>query len=322
MTSPTQAGPPAPIHRRLAGVLAATALATAPAALLGAPAAHATASETASETAPETGSAAAAVLRADLDIALLGKTAQIPLHTSLNEVSAPSDAEGISDRNSLDVTLDGVNAGQPLSLLTAQTARAEASVDEERAVARARLENVLLNVPGLPQLPLLELGTVTSTASCEAGGTPEARSTVAGPVKILGLSRHVTAGGPPAKLPVPGVGEVSLTFSQTATTERSATTSALKLEVDVDPLKLGVAKVHGSVTVVEASCESPAARPTGGENGGPSAGPAAEVDTQTGGEDLAETGGGSATPVVAGAAVVLLGAGAGALALGRRRARG
>ncbi|MEV6107312.1 SCO1860 family LAETG-anchored protein [Streptomyces sp. NPDC051940] len=309
MNSPT---PAAVFGRRVAGAFAATALATVPVALIGAPSAHATGGD---------GRASAAVLRAGLDVSLLNKSIQVPLHTSLNEVNAPASAE----KTALTVTLDGVDQGQPVTMLGAEVAKAEAHADKRVARAKSQLAHAKVYVPGLPALSLIEVEAVTSTAVCEAGKRPRAESVIAGPVRILGKSLKVTVGGPPTTVNVPAVGQVSLGFSQTRTTEKSATAAALELKVSVDPLHLNVAEVEGRVSLVEAACESPAA-PAGGGHGGSSGGtgtpddPAADVKPQTSDrENLAETGGSSATPVIAGAAVVLLGAGAGGVVLARRR---
>ncbi|MEU0735863.1 SCO1860 family LAETG-anchored protein, partial [Streptomyces lavendulocolor] len=161
---------------------------------------------------------------------------------------------------------------------------------------------------------------VTARALCEAGGQPVAEANVPGRVTVLGKRVTLTAGGP-MTVEVPGVGEVTLTLSGTRTTSRTAAATALALTVSVNPLKANVADVTGTITLAEATCESPkapaAAAPTAPADAKP-----ADVRPQTAGEppeaNLAETGGSSLTPYLAGGSLALLAGGAGALALTRR----
>ncbi|MDN3295077.1 SCO1860 family LAETG-anchored protein [Streptomyces ficellus] len=298
--------------RRSAAAAAAVALATGPLALA-APTAHATGGE---------GRASAAVLRTGLDVSLLNKTVNVPLKATLNEVTAPASAE----KTALTVTLDGVDGGRPVSVLRADVASAKATVDARRAEGRVTLANAKVHVPGLALLSVIQLEKVTSRAVCEAGKRPVAEANVLGRVTVLGKKVTLTAGGP-TRVDVPGVGQVTLDLSQTRTTSRTAAATALALTVSVNPLKLNVAEVTGTVTLAEATCESPrtpaaaeppAAKPAGVQPAG--------VQPQTGSDrteaNLAETGGNSATPYLAGGSVALLAAGAGALTLTRRaRAR-
>ncbi|MFH9862778.1 SCO1860 family LAETG-anchored protein [Streptomyces sp. NPDC017202] len=287
--------------RRCATVLAAAALAAGPAALAGAPAAHAT----------EEGSASAVVLRTGLDVALLDKTVDVPLTVSLNEVRAPQSA----GRTALTAELDGVDGGRPFSVLRADVAEAS-----------TRLAHARLHVPGLPLLSLVEIEAVSSRAVCEAGRTPVATSRPVGAVTVLGKRVTVSAGGP-TDVKVPGVGEVRLDLAQHATTSRTAAATALRLTVSVDPLNLNVAEVTGTVTLAEATCETPAAprgeAPPSAVSAEPAdpAEPVGDVEAQGARAEagLAETGGGSMTPYLAGGAVALLTAGGGAVALARRR---
>ncbi|MEU0414411.1 SCO1860 family LAETG-anchored protein [Streptomyces griseorubiginosus] len=287
--------------RRLATVAAATALAAGPAALGGASAAHATG---------EQGRASAVVLRTGLDVSLLDKTVNVPLAVALNEVQAPQSAR----RTALSATLDGVDGGRPFSVLAAETADAKATVTAGKAEATTELAHAKVHVPGLPLLSLVEIEGVTSKATCEAGKTPTASSNLLGAVTVLGKKVTVTAGGP-TDVRVPGVGEVRLDLSKSATTSRTAAATALVLHVSVNPLKLGVAEVEGTLTLAKATCEAPAAPAA-------SAAPPDEVKPQGGPAKeagLAETGGGSLTPYLAGGAVALLAAGGGAVAVARRR---
>lgn len=303
--------------RRIAATAAATLLAAGPAVLAGAVPAHATGDE---------GKASAAVLRTQLDVGLLNKTVHVPLKATLNEVQAPKSAE----KTALSVRLDGVEQGKPISILQADVATAKATTDQHKAEARSNLAHAKIHVPGLPLLSLIEVEQVTSKAVCEAGKQPVAESNVLGAVTVLGKKVTLTAGGV-TKVDVPGVGEVSLTLSKTHTTSKTAAAAALELKVSVNPLELNVAEVDGVVALAEASCTAPAGAPKPAEDKPaaeqPADKPAAnEVQAQSAGEpeqqNLAETGGSSTTPFIAGGAVLLLGLGGGALVLARSRSRG
>ncbi|MHC3468465.1 SCO1860 family LAETG-anchored protein [Streptomyces sp. 7R007] len=288
--------------RRLTTVAAATVLAAGPAALAGAGAAHATGDQ---------GRASAVVLRTGLDVALLDKTVNVPLAVSLNQVQAPQSAE----RTALSATLDGVDGGKPFSVLSAKVADAKATVTSARAEGSTRLAHARLHVPGLPLLSLIEVEQVTSRATCEAGRKPVASANLLGAVTVLGKKVTLSAGGP-TDVKVPGVGEVRLDLSTTEVTSRTAAATALQLKVSVNPLKLNVADVEGTVTLARATCEAPpapaSAAPSGGDDVKPQGAPAKEAG-------LAETGGSSTTPYLAGGAVALLAAGGGAVVLARRR---
>ncbi|MEV0181548.1 SCO1860 family LAETG-anchored protein [Streptomyces sp. NPDC050625] len=290
--------------RRLATVATATALAAGPAALAGAGAAHAT---------TDHGRASAVVLRTGLDVSLLNKSVNVPLTVSLNEVQAPRSAS----KTALTAELDGVAGGKPFAVLGADVAAAKATVSASRAEGSVRLAHAKLHVPGLPLLSLVEVETVTAQATCEAGRQPVASSNVLGAVTVLGKRVTLTAGGP-TEVKVPGVGEVRLDLSQRQTTSRTAAATALELKVSVNPLKLNVAEVEGTLTLARATCES-AADPA--KSAAPSTDPAADVKPQgaPAEADLAETGGSSTTPYIAGGALALVVAGGGALVLARRR---
>lgn len=288
--------------RRLAAAATVTALAAAPA-VLGAGAAHATGDH---------GRASAVVLRTGLDVSLLNKTVDVPLAVSLNEVQAPQSA----DRTALSARLDGVADGRPFTVLGADVASAKATVTARRAEGSVRLVDAKLHVPGLPLLSLIEVGTVTARATCEAGKAPVADANVLGSVTVLGKRVTLTAGGP-SEVKVPGVGEVRLDLAQRRTTTRTAAATALELKVSVNPLKLNVADVEGTVTLAKATCESPTVPPSG--HPVPSHDPAAGVKPQGARQDLAETGGSSATPYIAGGALALVLLGGGAVTVARRR---
>ncbi|MFF3657737.1 SCO1860 family LAETG-anchored protein [Streptomyces olivochromogenes] len=288
--------------RRFTATAAATVLAAGPVVLAGAGSAHATADH---------GRASAVVLRTGLDVSLLNKTVNVPLAVSLNEVRAPQSAE----RTALTARLDGVDGGQPFSVLRADVASAKATVSESGAEASTNLTHARIHVPGLPLLSLIEVGQVTSKATCEAGRKPVASATLLGGVTVLGKKVTLTVGGP-TEVKVPGVGEVRIDFSRTRTTSRTAAASALELKVSVNPLKLNVADVEGTLTLGSVTCESPAAAPVSA----PASVSAPDIKPQGAPAEsgLAETGGASTTPFVVGGALVLLAAGGAAVALGRR----
>ncbi|MDT0417276.1 SCO1860 family LAETG-anchored protein [Streptomyces sp. DSM 41982] len=335
--------------RRLAAATTAALLVGAPAVLTAAGTAHATEGHG--------GKSGAVVLRTGLDVSLLRKTVDLPLNVSLNEVSAPGDA----DKTALTATLDGVDKGRPFRVLDARVAQAKATADGHKAEGATELVGARVHVPGLPFLSLVEVEKVTSKAVCEAGRHPVAEANVLGHVKVLGKTVSLSAGGT-THVEVPGVGEVTLDLSQRTTTATTAAAAALELKVSVDPLKLGVAQVEGTVTLAGATCETP--RTDGAGPGTPASEPPAsapadddsddaaspspaapgggqddegaksngakgsEVTTAAAGSDdgenLAETGGSSTTPYLAGGAAVLLVGGAGAVwfARTRRAARG
>ncbi|WP_229916435.1 SCO1860 family LAETG-anchored protein [Streptomyces fructofermentans] len=301
--------------RRLAVTAVATALAAGPTVLAGAGTAHATGDH---------GRAGAAVLRTGLDVSLLDKTVDVPLTVSLNEVEAPRSAE----KTALTVKLDGVDGGKPFTVLGAEVARADATVSASKSEGSVQLAHAKVHVPGLPLLSLIEIEKVTASAVCEAGEKPVAKANPVGAVTVLGKRTTLTAGGPTV-VKVPGVGEVRLDLSSTRTTSRTAAATALRLKVSINPLKLNVAEVDGTVTLAEATCEAPDVPAQEAPAREPAeAAPADPVEPAAGEApqgapveeaNLAATGGSSSTPYVAAGAVALLLAGGGAVALARRR---
>ncbi|WP_405800237.1 SCO1860 family LAETG-anchored protein [Streptomyces sp. NBC_01506] len=299
--------------RRSAALAAAVALVAGPV-VLAAPA-----QATGGTGATGKGKASAVVLRTGLDVSLLNKSIQVPLRAALNEVQAPADA----DKTALTVELDGVDQGKPFTVLRADVATARATVDEHKAEGYANIAHAKVHVPGLPLLSLIEVQEVTSKAVCRSGEKPVAESNLLGTVTVLGKKVTLSAGGP-TRVEVPGVGEVTLDLSQTRTTSRTAAATALELRVAVNPLKLNVADVQGTVTLARATCEAPAAPAKQEQPEQPE--PEKEgVVPQTAGEpaaeNLAETGGSSTTPYLAGGAVLLLAVGGGAMVLVRARGR-
>ncbi|MEU7296286.1 SCO1860 family LAETG-anchored protein [Streptomyces exfoliatus] len=315
--------------RRTAAAATVAALTVGPV-LLAAPAAQATGGE---------GRATAVVLRTGLDVSLLNKTVDVPLRVSLNEVEAPE----TESETALSVKVQGAEGGKPIDILAADVATSEATVDEKKAEGHVNLVKARVHVPGIPLLSLIEVEKVTSKALCEVGKKPVAESNVLGHVTVFGKKTTLSAGGR-TQVTVPGVGQVTLDLSRTSTTSRTAAATALELKVEVDPLKLGVAQVNGTVTLAEATCETPKGtaptekpteRPTQRPSERPSEQPtqqptakpsdAGGIKTNNGGttptENLAETGGSSTTPYIAAGALALVVAGGGALALTRSRAR-
>ncbi|MEV8313251.1 SCO1860 family LAETG-anchored protein [Streptomyces sp. NPDC059900] len=302
--------------RRLGVIATATVLVAGPAAL-------ATAGP-ASATGGDKGRANAVVLRTGLDVSLLNKTVNAPLRVALNEVQAPASAE----KTALTAKLDGVDGGQPFSVLRADVATAKATVEEGKAEGYSNIARAKVHVPGLPLLSLIEVEQVTSKAVCAAGKKPVAEANLLGGVTVLGKKITLSAGGT-TQVKVPGVGEVRLDLSKTHTTSRTAAATALELKVSVNPLKLNVAEVEGTVTLAGASCETPAAaakpepstpaKPQPQPQGGTEEKPVADKPQEA---NLAETGGNSSTPYLVAGAVVLLAAGGGAVAMTRRGRRG
>ncbi|MGW7577130.1 SCO1860 family LAETG-anchored protein [Streptomyces sp. NPDC054765] len=307
--------------RRLAATFVATALTAGPALLLGAVPAHAT-----GDHGPARGTADAVVLRTGLNVGLLNKTLDVPLNAALNEVHAPASA----GKTALTVNLDGINQGRPFSVLRADAATARATAGRDRTEGYANLVKAKVHLPGLSLLSLVEVEQVTSRAVCEAGKRPRAESNVLGDVLVLGKRVRLTAGGT-TDVKVPGVGEVRLDLSKKSVLSRSAAATALDLKVSLNPLKLNVAEVHGRVTLARATCTAPGAKAPehngtgGGQTGGTKPdGGAKPVEGKgtavTGGtRNLAETGGSSATPYLAGGAALLVAAGAGSIGYARRR---
>ncbi|MFE2580637.1 SCO1860 family LAETG-anchored protein [Streptomyces sp. NPDC059378] len=297
--------------RRLAAVAAATSLAAGPAALVAGDTAHATTGQ---------GRASAAVLRTGLDVALLNESVGVPLAVSLNEVEAPQRTN--AQRTALRARLDGVDGGKPFSVLSAEVATAKATVTADKAEGSTELAHARLHVPGLPLLSVIEVDGVTSKATCEAGKTPVASANVLGAVTVLGKRTTLTAGGP-TDVKVPGVGKVRLDLSKRETTSRTAAATALELTVSINPLKLNVAEVKGTLSLAQATCEAPEAAAVAEPSAPAAAADPGTSDVTTKGApaqaDLAQTGGSSVTPYLVGGAAALLVAGGGAVALSRRR---
>ncbi|MEE1941559.1 SCO1860 family LAETG-anchored protein [Streptomyces sp. TRM 70361] len=235
----------------------------------------------------ERGTATAAVLRADLDVSAGG--ASLPLNVELNAVRAP---ESVKERL-LEARLDGVNGGKPFTMLTADAATSEATVTAEKARGYSNLAEAEVYLPGMAKTrklpgvrPFVKVEAVTSEAVCEAGAEPTADSLFVGKVKVLGKKVEVKAGGTATVRT--DLGKVHLRMAETVTTSGTAAATALTLDVAVDPGKLGVTKVKGKVTLVEAACTTPGSG--GGDNGGAQNGGSTGSD---GGANSGTTGGGT-----------------------------
>ncbi|MFI0942513.1 SCO1860 family LAETG-anchored protein [Streptomyces sp. NPDC021020] len=248
---------PLPVRRRAAAVGAAVALAAGAAVL--APGAQAAPAGD-----PHGGASTAAVLRAGLDVSLLGKAVDVPVDVALNDVHAPADAK----KTALTVTVGkGVENGRGISILRADVATSKATADAHKAEGYANVAHAQVHVPGLPLLALVKADAITSTATCEAGRKPTAHSELAG-LTVLGQRINLGAVGT-TELTVPGVGHVSLNLTQTTTTSTTAAATALRLAIHLNPLSLGVAEISGEVTLAQATCTAPR---TGGTTGGSTSG--------------------------------------------------
>jgi LPXTG-motif cell wall-anchored protein len=247
-----------------------------------------------------TGKATAVAARANLDISVKD-VGDVPVKATLSDVSAPGDAE----QTLLTAEVNGANKGQPLTLVKAEVAHSSVKANAQRSVGDVKLVGVRAYAPGLPANPLLSADVLKATASCETGKKPTAKAALADNVSVFG--KPVTVNGPGNQhIEVPGVGTVDLVLEDASTTGSTAAATALRLKYTVEPTELGVAKASGEIVLAEATCAMP------DSSGAPS--------TQTGddGKNLAETGGSSATPIIAGAGVALVLGGA-AMYLVRRR---
>ncbi|GGO81301.1 SCO1860 family LAETG-anchored protein [Wenjunlia tyrosinilytica] len=258
-----------------AAAAAAVLGAALPSAVLAAPA-HATGIQA-------SGRASAVAARVALDVSLVGKSVDVPVNLSLNQVYAPRN----SAATLLTARIGGVDGGRPVEIVRADVARTSARSSGDRAEGRADLADVDVHVPGLPLTPLVRAQAVKSRALCVAGKEPVADSRLVGKVVVLGRPLSLNTAGT-TEADVPGVGHVKLAIAQKTTTRRTAAATALRLKVSIDPLRLGVAKVAGDIVLAEATCRTPITPDQ------PSQSPSAEpvVDKpQT--HHLAETGGGS-----------------------------
>ena len=249
------------------------------------------------------GKASAVAARADLNVSV-ANAAKVPVRASLNSVSAPRDA----DKTLLTAEVNGANKGQPVKLVQAEVARSGAKAGAQRSVGHVKLAGLRAFAPGLPTKPLVSADLLTATALRKAGQKPVAKADLEN-VSVLG--KPVTLNGVGSqKIELPGVGTVDVALEEETTEAASGAATALKLSYEVNPAKLNIVKAAGEIVLSEATCESPKGAPEGNDPG-----------PQTGEDDeggLAETGGNSATPIIAGVGALLV-AGGGALYLIRRR---
>lgn len=262
-----------------------------------------------------TGKASAAAARADLNVSV-ANAARVPVKASLNAVSAPKKAE----KTLLTAEVNGAHNNQPVKLIQADVAHSGATANAQRSVGHVKLADVRAFTPGLPGKPLLSADLLTATASCKPGEKPTASSDVA---KVSVLGKPVTVNGPGLKkVELPGLGSVDVNLEEETTTDSTGAATALKLSYEVNPAKLNVVKATGEIVLSEATCEAPKGDGGGTGGSGSSGGSGGnEPGPQTGDDgkdDLAETGGSSATPIIAGVGALLV-AGGGAMYLVRRR---
>lgn len=270
---------------------------------------------------PSTGKASAVAARADLDVSV-ANAAKVPVRASLNAVSAPESAE----KTLLTAEVHGANKGQPLTLVQADVARSGAKAGAQRSTGHVRLAGLRAFAPGLPGKPLVSADLLTATATCKAGEKPTAEADMQ---KVSVLGKPVTVNGLGSKkVEVPGVGTVDISVEQETTKAASGAATALKLSYEVNPAKLNIVKAAGDIVLSEATCETPKGGDqggSGGETGGTGGAGGNDPGPQTGGgeggdagDGLAETGGSSATPIIAGVGTLLV-VGGGAMYLIRRR---
>lgn len=310
---------------RSAALLGTTALALG-SALIAVPA-HAAPMDGHSES---TGKATAVAARANLDVSVLGGI-NVPVKATLNQVSAPADAE----ETLLTAEVKGANNGRPLTLVQAEVARASAKANAQRSVGDVKLVGVRAYAPGLPGNSLLSADLLTANATCEAGEAPVATADLEN-VTVLGKPVDVKQlqGGGEKNIEVPSVGTVDLTLEEVTTTDSTGAAIALRLSYTVNPANLNVVKATGEIVLAEATCATPSdtghdapgddtpgddateGQTSGGSNdssGADGGSTGNDPVTQTGddGTNLAETGGSSSTAVIGGvgAAVLLLGGG-------------
>jgi hypothetical protein len=232
----------------------------------------------------------------------------------------------------LTATVQGAGGKDPINLVDAKIAHTVVSADAKGSHALVDLVGAKVDVPGLMGVGLLGLTEVHAQADCPAHGRPTASVDELGEVTVLGKTVSLSVGGPTA-VTVPGIGNVTLWESKKTVTSDTAAATALDLEISVNPLKLNIAEVTGSVQIAAVRCGKPVPpfHPGKSVSAAPSTSstpskaavqmtPASEpTDPTNGTTTLATTGGGGDTPMLIGGALVLLGAGAGSVVLARRR---
>lgn len=263
------------------------------------------------------GRAAAVTAELDLNVALLAGTAAVPVRISLNKVESPASLDG----SVLTAKVDGVDQGRPVTLVRAEVGKSSTRVDATGSAAKVELLDADVRAPGLLGAALLELEALSAEVTCPVDGPPTAK--VNSPARITVLGKPVTLGlNGPTHVEVPGVGLVDVQFSRRSTTSSTAAASALEVTLDVNPLKLNVAKVTGKITVASVSCEKPVPAPSPSAAVIPTranrAVPAVASESPEAGRALAATGS-SGTGTVLATSGALLAVGAVALRMTRRR---
>jgi hypothetical protein len=291
-----------------------SALRTAAAATLAASALAVTLPVSAAHAAtPSPGRASAVTAELDLDVSLLNNAVDIPVAISLNKVETPARSSDAM----LTAKVDGVDQGRPVTLVKADVGTSTTTADEHGTAASVRLVGADVHAPGLPLTTLLGLEALSAEVTCPVDGPPTAKVTA--PAKVTVLGRPVTLGlNGPTHVNVPGIGSVDVQFSKRTTTSTTAAASALEVQVDINPLRLNVAKVTGRITVASVGCEKPvpvdAASSTPTTEGPAPATTAARAATGA----LASTGS-SGTGTLLGGSGALLVIGTGVLLATRRR---
>ncbi|MEV5605383.1 SCO1860 family LAETG-anchored protein [Streptomyces sp. NPDC052299] len=340
--------------------LAALAVAAAPvAALVAVPAQAAPATTT---TAGGDGKASAVVLRTALDVSLLNKTVDVPLKVTLNEVRAPRSAEQTALSVRLDgvdrgrpfsvlkadvatakATADKHRAAGYSNLANARVGlpglTAFPLIEVEKVTSKAVCEaggrpvaesNVLGHVSVLGKRVTLTAGGTTRVAVPHVGEvTLDLSKTETTSRTAAAVALRLKVSVNPLELNVADVkGEVTLAEATCEAPKGHGGHTGGGDHGGNGGNENGGATGGGSTDGGSGDGGATDGGSTGGDKGGSTGG--GDVKTQTGTDqapaatdaDLAETGSSSSTPYIAGGAALLLAAGAGAMVLTRRRARG
>jgi LPXTG-motif cell wall-anchored protein len=284
------------------------------------------------------GAATATSAKVDLQVTLLNSI-KVPVHAALNDVSAPGDA----DKALLTADVNGMHNGKSVPLIHAEVAHSVAKANEERATGAVKIVGLRVYSPGLPLKPFLKADLLKANADCVKGKKPTASAKLVD-IKVGDTLLKVESlkSGKPQTIEVSGVGTVTLAIDKVTITDNTAAATALQLDYNIDPGKLGVVKSSGKVILAKATCKTPGAPDdggtggstggsdgggsssggTGGDTGGSDDGGSDDGATPQGGHDgpeLAETGASTSTAVIGGIGAAAVVAGGGAFFLVRRR---
>ncbi|GAA0697500.1 hypothetical protein GCM10010193_60530 [Kitasatospora atroaurantiaca] len=262
--------------------------------------------------APSPGRARAVTAEVALDVSLLNKTLDVPVDIALNKVESPAHRADAM----LTAKVDGVDQGRPVTLVKADVGKSTTRADGHGTAASVQLVGADVHAPGMPLTTLLGLEALSAEVTCPVDGQPTAKVTSPARITVLGKSVALGLNGP-THVEVPAVGSVDIQFSKRTTTSTTAAASALEVQVDVNPLKLNVAKVTGTITVASVSCEKPV--PAATPPASPSAATTAARAVTAGDTEALASTGSSGTGTVLAAAGTLLAVGAVALRMTRRR---